>query len=64
MLEDLLEAARECGYRRVRLDSPDLMTAAHALYRSVGFAEIDPYPETEAPEQYREHRIFMELSLT
>jgi GNAT superfamily N-acetyltransferase len=30
-LEHLTDAARDRGYRRVRLDSPDFMTAAHAL---------------------------------
>ena len=64
LLEHLIDAARERGYRRVRLDSPDFMTAAHALYRSFGFAEIDPYPESEIPERYRDRWIFMELSLT
>lgn len=63
MLEQLIDAARRIGYRRVRLDSPDFMTPAHKLYRSCGFAEIDAYPESEIPDPYRQHWTFMELTL-
>jgi GNAT superfamily N-acetyltransferase len=63
LLEDLITAAREAGYRRIRLDSPRFMTAAHVLYRSSGFAEIQPYPESEIPDQYKPHWIFMERKL-
>jgi ribosomal protein S18 acetylase RimI-like enzyme len=61
MLDELIEVAGSAGYERIRLDSPDFMTAAHALYRSSGFTEIGPYAESEIPEQYRSHWIFMEL---
>ena len=40
ILQSLLTAAKEAGYKKVRLDSPKFMTAAHALYRSVGFSDI------------------------
>ena len=62
MLAELITSAGTAGYERIRLDSPDFMTAAHALYRSSGFAEIGPYAESEIPEQYRSRWIFMELS--
>lgn len=39
------------------------MEAAHALYRSNGFYEIDPYPESENPEEFQTHWIFMEREL-
>jgi GNAT superfamily N-acetyltransferase len=52
LLDQLIAAARTAGYERVRLDSPDFMTAAHGLYRSSGFVEIGPYPESEIPDEY------------
>jgi GNAT superfamily N-acetyltransferase len=63
MLDRLIEAARAVGYDSARLDSPDFMTAAHALYRSCGFTDIRPYPESEIPDEYKRHWVFMEKSL-
>jgi GNAT superfamily N-acetyltransferase len=62
MLDRLLAAAREAGYSRVRLDIPDFMTAAHGLYRASGFVEIGPHPESEIPDQYKPHWVFMEFA--
>jgi GNAT superfamily N-acetyltransferase len=63
MLDQLIAEARMAGYESVRLDSPDFMTAAHGLYRSSGFVDIGPYPESEIPDQYKPHWVFMEKSL-
>jgi GNAT superfamily N-acetyltransferase len=65
----LLEDSRSLGYTTVRLESLKALHAAHELYRSVGFAEIDPYAENsmrdyQAPESlaaYRRSAVFMEL---
>jgi GNAT superfamily N-acetyltransferase len=64
MLDRLVSAARESAYRRIRLDSPDFMVAAHALYRSSGFVQIGPYPESEIPDEYKPHWLFMERVLS
>jgi hypothetical protein len=39
------------------------MTAAHGLYRSSGFVETEPYPQSEIPDRYQPHWLFMELRL-
>jgi|AP12_2_1047962.scaffolds.fasta_scaffold06193_3 GNAT superfamily N-acetyltransferase len=67
----LIEDARTLGYRKLRLESLKALTAAHELYRSVGFVEIDPYSQSsmneyQPPESlptYRSSAVFMELSL-
>ncbi len=64
ILQSLINAAKETGYKKLRLDSPKFMEAAHALYRSVGFAAIPVYPEVEIPEEFRQYLLFMELDLS
>lgn len=64
ILANLIAAARAAGYERIRLDSPDFMSTAHRLYRSSGFIDIEPYPESEIPDHYRSHWVFMELPLS
>ena len=63
MLDRLMSAAAAAGYGSLRLDSPRFMTAAHALYRSRGFVDIDPYAESEIPDRYKPHWVFMERLL-
>ena len=64
LLEKLIEAAREIGYWRLRLDSATFMTEAHRLYHSLGFKDIEPYPESEIPAALHQHWVFMELALS
>jgi GNAT superfamily N-acetyltransferase len=63
LLDALLAEARGIGYRKVRLDSTRFMQAAHALYRSAGFQETEPYAESEIPPEFRQHWVFMEKPL-
>ena len=63
LLERLLAEAKEIGYPAIRLDSARFMKEAHALYRSAGFDEIEPYPESEIPPEFQKHWVFMERQL-
>jgi GNAT superfamily N-acetyltransferase len=63
LVDATVNEARAAGYSSLRLDSARFMTDAHALYRSAGFHEIAPYPESEIPEEFRAHWVFMELAL-
>ena len=64
ILESLLNKAKEAGYKKVRLDSPKFMEAAHSLYRSFGFKDISVYDEVEIPQEFRQYLLFMELDLS
>ena len=63
ILESLLTTAKNVGYKSIRLNTPKFMEAAHALYRSVGFCDIEHYAETEIPESFKDYLLFMELDL-
>ena len=55
----LIEAAREIGYQRMRLDTlPGKMDRAIAMYQGLGFRNIDPYYFNPV-----EGAAFMELDL-
>lgn len=46
-MQRLLADARQMGYHRVRLGTLADMTAAQALYRELGFVEIQKYRPEE-----------------
>jgi GNAT superfamily N-acetyltransferase len=71
LLQQLLSDGRAIGYHTVRLESLKFLSAAHALYKSVGFTEITPYAENsmtkyqppDTMDRYRSSAVFMELRL-
>jgi GNAT superfamily N-acetyltransferase len=63
LLAETMATARGAGFRRIRLDSPAFMTAAHRLYRAHGFLDIDPYDANEIPQEWWGRWLFMECSL-
>ena len=59
LAETVIQAAREIGYHRMRLDTlPGKMDQAIALYRALGFQEIEPYYSNPV-----EGALFMELEM-
>ena len=54
----VIAEAHSAGYRALRLDTLPTMTAAHRLYRSLGFREIAPYADSPIPGT-----VFFELEL-
>jgi putative acetyltransferase len=59
LTQTIIHAAREVGYGRMRLDTlPGKMDRAIAMYRSLGFKEIESYYDNPV-----EQAVFMELLL-
>ncbi|TKA83812.1 hypothetical protein B0A55_00011 [Friedmanniomyces simplex] len=59
LAERLVREAARLGYRVMRLDTLQQMSSARALYRSLGFREVEAYYETPV-----EGTIFLELKLS
>jgi len=60
MLHRLLEAGREYGCTSFMLDTPKWAYAAQHIYKSAGFKEIEEYPESQIPPDFRQYWMFME----
>lgn len=49
LTERIIADARQIGYRALVLDTLSTMQRAQALYRSLGFVEIEPYYDSPIP---------------
>jgi GNAT superfamily N-acetyltransferase len=71
ILNRLIDEARSIGYRWLKLESLQFLEAAHTLYRSAGFHEIDPYADNSMKsyqdaknlDKYYSITVFMEMDL-
>ena len=45
----VIDAARQIGYKRMRLDTLATMTIPRSLYQSLGFVGVDPYYDNPIP---------------
>ena len=59
--ERVIEEARQIGYKLIRLDTAERLTAARQLYTSLGFCERAPY--YQVPPDVLRQTVFMEMSL-
>lgn len=59
LAEAIIDEAKKLDYRAMRLDFVSPRPAAHALYESLGFEEIEPYESVPF-----EGAVFMQLELT
>ncbi|MEM8632813.1 MAG: GNAT family N-acetyltransferase [Pseudomonadota bacterium] len=64
LMARLLEEVRTMGGTTVLLDLGKRAGPAAALYRSLGFEEIPPYPETENTPEMFPYLTFMRLDVT
>jgi GNAT superfamily N-acetyltransferase len=60
LINKLLETGYEYGWSSFILDTPKFANAAQGLYRSVGFQEREPYPESEVPPMWIPYWMYME----
>ena len=58
LVEAIIAEAGRVGYRRMRLDTLPSMATAIAMYRRLGFVEIDPYTSNPVAGA-----LFMELTI-
>lgn len=63
LMDSILTAARDRGARSILLDTGVYDTAAHGLYRKLGFRDIPRYPEGESDPRVVPHLLFMQLDL-
>jgi ribosomal protein S18 acetylase RimI-like enzyme len=60
MLDLLLKRGKQFGFSSIRLDTGKFMVAARRVYQKAGFQERERYLESEVPNFFLPHWLFME----
>lgn len=63
LVRRVIDRARTEGYETLGLTTPPWSETAIALYESMGFERVPPYPETRLPERFHDEAIFMQREL-
>jgi len=63
LTERVIEASRARGAKRLFLDTVVTMEAAIALYRRMGFVDIERFPEAQNPPEVWPHAVYLSLTL-
>ena len=58
LVDEVIKEAKRLGYEQMRLDTLPSMVGARALYKGVGFVEVEKYYETPI-----EGTMFLSLNL-
>jgi GNAT superfamily N-acetyltransferase len=64
LVREIIDRARTESYETLALTTPPWSETARALYASMGFERVPPYPETRLPERYHDEAIFMRFDLS
>jgi GNAT superfamily N-acetyltransferase len=64
LVRETIDRARTESYETLALTTPPWSETARALYASMGFERVPPYPETRLPERYHDEAIFMRFDLS
>jgi ribosomal protein S18 acetylase RimI-like enzyme len=63
IMQQLVDDARELGYRSLRLETMPFMTEAQSLYRSMGFEEVEQFSSEGEENGLAQCELFMMLEL-
>jgi ribosomal protein S18 acetylase RimI-like enzyme len=63
LIDEAVKEARMMKYKSIFLEIGTYKPAAHRLYKSAGFEEVEPYPGSECAASFLPYHVFMPLSL-
>jgi len=63
LVHAVMDEARRLGAKRLFLDTVTTMSEAVALYRGLGFTDIEPFPEAQSPPEISAFAIYLAREL-